>query len=102
MEYSNEVLKQMIQFGTLGYPLSKIINIIEVDDIDQFKHDFNNIDSEIAKQYQKGVDRSDFFIDSKLFELAKNGDLRAIDMITKRKLSNTLKKQAESLASNKK
>ena len=32
----------------------------------------------IGKSYQKGVDKSDYLIDLKLFEMAKGGDLKAL------------------------
>ena len=78
MEYTEDFLKKMVQVGTLGYPLSKIINVLDIDDEKQFTKDFDNPKSEVAKSYQKGVDKADFILDSKLFEMAKNGDLNAM------------------------
>ena len=85
MEYNDEFLKKMVQVGTLGYPLSKIINVLDIDDIKQFTKDFDNPKSKIAVSYQKGVDKADFILDSKLFEMAKNGDLKALQKYEERK-----------------
>lgn len=85
MEYTKELLKQIVQVGTLGYPLSKIINVLDIVDPYGFARDFNDPDSVIAKNYQKGVDKADFIMDSKLFEMAKNGDLKAMEKYEARK-----------------
>lgn len=85
MEYNDEFLKKMVQVGTLGYPLSKIINVLDIDDIKQFTKDFDNPKSKIAVSYQKGVDKADFILDIKLFEMAKNGDLKALQKYEERK-----------------
>jgi len=88
MEYSEEITNRLIQAGTLGYPLSKILSIIEVEDEAQFIKDFDNADSNVYKAYKKGLDKSEFLLDTKLFELAKSGDLTAIDMFEKKKKNN--------------
>ena len=80
MKYSQEFLNKIVQFGTLGYPIEKIINIIEVDNINYFIISFNDINSHIYKSYLKGLHKADFIVDSKLFEMAKNGDLKALKM----------------------
>jgi len=84
-----------MQCGTLGYPLSKILNVLDFENEAEFKIDFNNKESEVAKSYQKGVDRADFVLDSKLFEMAKDGDLKALDKYEKRKHFQILKKENE-------
>jgi hypothetical protein len=85
MKYDEEFLKKMVQVGTLGYPLSKILNVLDIDDDKSFVKDFDNPNSIIGKSYQKGVDKADFIIDSKLFEMAKGGDLKALDKYERRK-----------------
>jgi len=85
MEYNEDFLKKMVQVGTLGYPLSKIINVLDIDDIKQFTKDFDNPKSQVAISYLKGVDKADFVLDSKLFDMAKNGDLKALDKYEVRK-----------------
>lgn len=85
MEYNEDFLKKMVQVGTLGYPLSKIINVLDIDDAKQFTKDFDNPKSKVAISYQKGVDKADFVLDSKLFDMAKNGDLKALQKYEERK-----------------
>lgn len=87
MEYNEDFLKKMVQVGTLGYPLSKIINVLDVEEKDtvQFTNDFDNQRSKIYISYRKGVDKADFILDTKLFEMAKNGDLKALQKYEERK-----------------
>lgn len=85
MEYTEDFLKKMVQVGTLGYPLSKIINVLDIDDTKHFTKDFDNPKSKVAIAYQKGVDKADFVLDSKLFDMAKGGDLKALDKYERRK-----------------
>ena len=96
MEYNEDFLKKMVQVGTLGYPLSKIINVLDIDDIKQFTKDFDNPKSQVAISYQKGVDKADFVLDSKLFDMAKGGDLKALDKYEIRKRNNIYREEKES------
>jgi len=96
MEYNEDFLKKMVQVGTLGYPLSKIINVLDIDDIKQFTKDFDNPKSKVAISYQKGVDKADFVLDSKLFDMAKGGDLKALDKYEIRKRNNIYREERES------
>ena len=85
--YSEDFLKKITGVGMLNYPLSKIINIFdaEIKDIQQFEKDFYDKNSDIYKSYVKGKDKSDYVIDTKLFELAKEGDITALNKYEKRK-----------------
>ena len=85
MEATTELLGKVTGMGMLGYDVQKIINILDIEDEDGFMKEFNDKKSLIAKAYQKGVDKSDYIIDSKLYELAKTGDKKAIEMYEKRK-----------------
>lgn len=93
MQYTEEFIKKIIQVGTLGYPLQKIINALEVEDEEKFRADFYDSNSLIAKSYQKGIDMGDLVIDSKLFEMAKNGDLKAMEKYEKRKAAQILESE---------
>ena len=95
MKYTDDFLKKIMQCGTLGYPLSKILNVLDIENEAEFKVDFNNKESEVSKNYQKGIDRADFVLDSKLFEMAKDGDLKALDKYEKRKDIQIRKKENE-------
>lgn len=96
MEYNEDFLKKMVQVGTLGYPLSKIINVLDIDDIKKFTKDFDNPKSQVAISYQKGVDKADFVLDSKLFDMAKGGDLKALNKYEARKRNNIYREERES------
>jgi len=85
MDYTNELLTKIIQVGTLGYPLSKIINVLDIEDETAFKKDFYNKKHIVYKNYNKGLDKADLVIDSKLFDMAKNGDLKALEKYQFRK-----------------
>ena len=85
MEYSEEFLANITRSGTLGYPLSKIVNVFDIEDEKQFEIDFDNPKSIIAKAFQKGVDKADFLVDTKLFEMARGGDLKALEKYESRK-----------------
>lgn len=95
MEYNEDFLKKIVQMGTLGYPLSKIINVLDIDDIKQFTKDFDNAKSKVSNSYQKGIDKADFVIDSKLFDMAKGGDLKALEKYEKRKRSQIFVEERE-------
>lgn len=95
MEYNEDFLKKMVQVGTLGYPLSKIINVLDIEDHKQFAKDFDNPKSKVAISYQKGVDKADFVLDSKLFDMAKGGDLKALDKYERRKRSQLYAEERE-------
>ena len=87
MTYEPDFLKKITTLGTLGYPVEKIINILDVDpsEEDQFKKDFTEKTNPVYKAYLRGVDKSDFAIDQKLFELAQTGDIQAIEKYEMRK-----------------
>jgi len=95
MEYNEDFLKKMVQVGTLGYPLSKIINVLDIEDHKQFTKDFDNPKSKVAIFYQKGVDKADFVLDSKLFDMAKGGDLKALDKYERKKRSQLYAEERE-------
>lgn len=87
MEYTEEFLKKIVGVGTLGYSLNKIINVLDIDekDVEQFTEAFDKENSPVYIAYQKGVDKADYAIDMKLFEMAKGGDLKALQKYEERK-----------------
>lgn len=85
MDYTDEQIRKITMLGQLGYGLQKCANIMDFEDNEDFKRDFKNSESRIAKAYQKGQDIADFSIDAKLFELAKSGNITAMDKFELRK-----------------
>lgn len=84
--YSEEILKKVVNLGSLRYPVEKCMNVLQLDGESrkEFEKDFLNQDSEIAKNYQTGIDVADFEIDTKLFNLARTGDPKAIKAFDER------------------
>jgi hypothetical protein len=83
--YTEEQLKKMVHMGILGYSCEKCINVLDIENEAQFKKDFANPSTEIYKAYKKGQDKADYAIDMKLFEKAKDGDLKALKIYEERK-----------------
>lgn len=84
MELNEEIEKKIINMGAMEYDEEKMSSILGID-IFFIKKEMKNEKSNFYKLYKKGKDLYDFAIDMKLFDLAKNGDLKAIDYIEKRK-----------------
>ena len=74
----------IINFGAFGYDAKKMSSILGVSEVEIIQ-ELKNKDSEFAKLFQKGVDMSEYVIDLKIFNLAKQGDLEAIKLFEKRK-----------------
>lgn len=85
MEWSEDILRKMVSMGTLGYSTQKIINILDIENEDALRADLQNPESKLFKAYQKGMDKADYAVDMKLYELAKNGDLKALEKWEERK-----------------
>ena len=79
-----ENAEMIVNFGALGYDAKKMSSILGVPEI-EILSELKNKDSEFAKLFQKGVDMSEYVIDMKIFDLAKQGDLAAITLFEKRK-----------------
>ena len=90
MEYTAEHLKKITSLGTLSYGLEKCLNVLDIKNEEQFKKDFRTPGTPVYKAYKKGQDISDFAIDSKLFNLAKEGDLEALKELNERKIKRQL------------
>lgn len=84
MKIIEEQIEQVINFGVFDYDAEKIASLLEVD-ISEVIDDMNDEESELYKLLKKGRDMADYVIDLKLFELAKNGDLKALDKLEHRK-----------------
>jgi hypothetical protein len=83
--------KEMLHnMGGLSYPLESIVSVLAPSDPSQFRKDFYDPNSEVAMIYKRGADHGQYILDTKLFALAKDGDLKAMKEleIRKRKLAN--------------
>jgi len=83
-DFTKKQEEQLINFGAFGYSEKKIASImgVPVDDIISLKKDKNSI---LSNLLQKGKDMADYVIDLKLFEMAKSGDIKALDKLELRK-----------------
>ena len=84
MEIKKEQKEQVINFGVFNYDSKKIASILELDK-DEVDSELKNEESELSKLLQKGKDMADYVIDLKLFEMAKTGDIKALDKLENRK-----------------
>jgi len=84
MEIKKEQEEQIINFGVFGYDAEKIANILGFDK-KEVLHELQNKESKLSLLLQKGKDMSDYVIDLKLFEMAKTGDINALEKLDHRK-----------------
>lgn len=84
MKIENE--EQVVNFGVFAYGAKKIANILGVD-LKEVEAEMNDKNSILSKLLEKGRDVSDYVIDLKLFEMAKSGDIKALDKLEFRKRS---------------
>ena len=81
-----ELIKMVVSFGIVDYPLHKILNIIprDVDPV-LFTQQFNDPTHPIHLAYIQGQDRRDYEIDTTLYNMVKGGDLEALEVFERRK-----------------
>ena len=84
MKIVKEQEEQIINFGVFNYNAKKIASILGVDK-KEIEQELKNQESEFSKLFQKGKDMADYVIDLKLFEMAKSGDIKALDKLDSRK-----------------
>lgn len=84
MKINKEQEEIIINCGAFNYDARKISNIINFD-IDYVTSQVKDANSEISILLKKGKDLSDYVIDLKLFELAKSGDIKALEKLDARK-----------------
>lgn len=102
--FKEDVLNKVIDLGKLNYPAKKCISVLglEGDSAIDFETQFFDTQSEVAKKYQIGIDLADFELDSKIFQLAKSGDLKAIKEYDERRKIYAASKKQEEIKRNKK
>jgi len=78
MKIKEENIEIIVNMGALRYPADKIASILG-ENVHEIENEIANKNSEISLLLKKGRDMSDYAIDLKLFELAKSGDINAMD-----------------------
>jgi IS30 family transposase len=84
MTLSDENKEMIINFGAFHYSSEKIASILGLKQTEIDK-ELKSTTSELYLLYKKGQDLADYAIDVKLFELARNGDIKAIEKMDLRK-----------------
>ena len=84
MNINKDNEEMIVNFGALEYDAEKI-SIILGEDIEEVKKEMKNKNSDLFKLLQKGKYLAEYLIDLKLFEMAKSGDIKALDKLDSRK-----------------
>jgi len=84
MIINNEQKDILINCGVFRYDAVKISNVTNLD-LEAVKKQLKSSKSEISLLIQKGIDMSDYVIDLKLFNMAKSGDIKALEKLEMRK-----------------
>lgn len=82
-ELTEDLKQKIVNLGELKYPPEKCANVLTLYGENRHKFIKALLDqtSEIYQLYQMGSDLADFNIDTKLYQLAKTGDAKSIDML---------------------
>jgi len=84
MKIEKEQEEQIVNFGVFEYDADKIASILGVD-VKEVQQEIENKNSLLSRLLQKGLDMADYVIDLKLFEMAKSGDIKALEKLDYRK-----------------
>lgn len=84
MKIEKEHEVQIVNFGVFEYDAKKIASILGFE-IKEVQIEIENKKSLLNQLLQKGRDMSDYVIDLKLFEMAKAGDIKALEKLDYRK-----------------
>lgn len=75
---SEEAEEKIVTFGALSYHPRQMANVLgwELKEVEGL---MASPDSAFFKLYERGADMAEFVLDKKLFEMAKAGDLKAME-----------------------
>jgi len=74
---NEEIEERIVNFGALGYPAKKMANVLGWP-VDYVEAEMKSTTSQFAQLYERGSDLADYLLDKKLFDMAKAGDLKAM------------------------
>lgn len=86
MEYSNEIEEIIINCGAFGYKPDVIASLLKLEI--HIVHDAMDFDKKFIKLYNFGHNMANYKIDLKLFEMAKSGDIKAMQAFQAKKMMN--------------
>lgn len=84
MKITKDQEEIIVNAGAFGYSPKKLASILGITESD-IQTEMKKKDSQFNKLMQRGKDTADYVIDLKLFELAKSGDIKAIEQLDYRK-----------------
>lgn len=84
MKIEKEQEEQIVNFGVFEYDAEKIASILCLD-VKEVQEEIESKTSLLSQLLQKGRDMADYVIDLKLFEMAKSGDIKALEKLDYRK-----------------
>ena len=84
MKITKQQEEIIINCGVFDYNAAKIANILGVEK-EEIEKELKDKNSEFSKLIIKGRDMADYVLDLKLFELAQNGDIKALEKLDQRK-----------------
>ena len=85
---NSEFLRKVEWAGTFSYSSSRIINVLDIENAEEFILAFSNPEHPVAMAYKKGQDKADFAIDVNLYKQAKEGNLEAMKLYFERRAIN--------------
>lgn len=86
IEYTNENEEIIINCGAFGYKADVIASLLRID-LSVIENAMVN-DNEFIKLYKFGIDMANYKLDLKLFEMAKSGDIKAMQAFQAKRLIN--------------
>ena len=86
IEYSNENEEIIINCGAFGYKADVIASLLRID-LTVIENAMVN-DNQFIKLYKFGNDMANYKLDLKLFEMAKSGDIKAMQAFQAKRFIN--------------
>lgn len=83
MKINKDQEEQIVNFGVFNYDQKRIAAILDIPEA-EVASEMQNQNSLLSKLLEKGRYMADYVIDLKLFELAKVGDLKALEKLETR------------------
>lgn len=92
-----EILPKVRAAGALGYRLEDVLLTTDLADFERegILEELQHPESDVAKAYRAGNIQAEMQIETRIFDLAKSGDLKAIAEFEKRKLKRKRRQEIE-------
>ena len=90
MEITEDQKDQIANFGAFGYSNQRMSFVLEVPE-NEIEEEMNDTSSNFYSLYMTGKTKADYVIDCKLFDMARSGDIKALDKLSSRKSARSRK-----------